>query len=79
MVIHTLSERRVSLLKITLMILINDIINLRNIDPKINDENQIMILMCSLLNSYKYFMNIMMYVRNNIPIEDVKTILNLKS
>lgn len=62
------------------MILINDIINLRNIDPKINDKNQVMmILMRSLSNSYKHFMNIMMYARNNIPIEDIKAILKLKS
>lgn len=61
------------------MILINDIINLRNIDPKINDKNQVMILMRSLSNSYKHFMNIMMYGRNNIPIEDIKAILKSKS
>ena len=54
------------------------VINLKNIDFRINNENQVIILMYSLSNSYEDFMNTMMYGKNTLFIEDVKAVLNSK-
>jgi hypothetical protein len=49
------------------IILINRIIlDMKNIDIKVNDEDQALILLCSLLNAFDNFVNSMLYGRDTI-------------
>ena len=54
--------------------IIND---LAKIDAKVDDEDQVILLLCSLPASYKGFRDMMIYGREKISLEDVK--LNLQA
>ncbi|MFQ6666236.1 hypothetical protein Gotur_032670 [Gossypium turneri] len=49
--------------------LLND---LKNVEIQIDDEVQVMLLLCSLPHSYKSFKETLIYGRNNLSFEDVK-------
>ena len=55
------------------------IVDMRNIDVKIDNEDHAIILLCFLLNSYKHFIDTMMYGRETLTVEEVKVALNLRS
>ena len=48
------------------------IVDLQNLEVKIEDEDQALILLCSLPQSYKHLREIILYGRETISIEDVK-------
>jgi hypothetical protein len=52
------------------------ILDLKNIDIKVDDENQDFILLCSLLDVFDNFVNSMLYGRDTISLADVKSALN---
>src|SRR6516165_1458187 len=54
------------------------ITDLRKIDVKIEDEDQAMMLLCSLPASYKNFRDTMIYSRDELSLEKVKSNLETK-
>jgi hypothetical protein len=52
------------------------LMDLKNIDIKIDDEDQALILLCSLLEFFDNFINSMLYGRDTISLIDVKSALN---
>lgn len=52
------------------------IMDLKAMDVKINDEDQALMLLCSLPSSYGNFVETMLYGRDTVTMEDVKASLN---
>ena len=53
------------------------ILNLKNIDVKIDDENQTHILLYSLAPSSEHFIHTILYGQDTPSMEDIKASLNL--
>lgn len=54
------------------------ILNLKDINVKIKDEEKIIIFLSSLPPSYEHFINTLLYERHTLTIEDAKEALSLK-
>ena len=52
------------------------ILDIKNIDIKVDDEDQALILLCSLPDAFDNFVNSMLYGRDTISLVDVKSALN---
>jgi len=52
------------------------ILEMKNIDIKVDDEDQTLILLCSIPNIFDIFVNSMLYGRDTIYLVDVKSALN---
>jgi hypothetical protein len=52
------------------------ILDIKNIDIKVNDEDQALILLCSLPDTFDNFVNSMLYSRDTISLADVKSTMN---
>ncbi|KAL5824752.1 hypothetical protein ACOSQ3_020815 [Xanthoceras sorbifolium] len=54
------------------------IMDLQNLDVNIEDEDQALLLLCSLPSSYRHFRETMLYRKDTISLKDVKTALETK-
>ncbi|KAL5761842.1 hypothetical protein ACOSP7_018106 [Xanthoceras sorbifolium] len=54
------------------------IMDLQNLDVKIDDEDQALLLLCLLPSSYRHFRETMLYGKYTISLNDVKTALETK-
>ena len=52
------------------------ILDMKNIDIKVDDEDEALILLCSLPDAFDNFVNSMLYGRDTISLVDVKSALN---
>ena len=52
------------------------ILDLKNIDIEVDDEDQALILLCSLLDMFDNFINSMLYGQDTISLTNVKSALN---
>ncbi|MBA0714473.1 hypothetical protein Golax_013444 [Gossypium laxum] len=52
--------------------------DLKNVEVQIDDEEQAILLLCSLPHSYKSFRETLIYGRDNLSFEDVKGYLLIK-
>jgi len=55
------------------------IMDLEKVEAKFSDEDQAILLLCSLSSSYDHFVETMMYSRTDISLADVKNALSSKS
>src|ERR1044072_309469 len=54
------------------------ILDLKNSDVKIDDEDQAILLLCSLPSSYEHFIDTMIYGREDLTMDEVKAALHSK-
>jgi hypothetical protein len=54
------------------------ILDLENIEFKIDDEDQVLLLLCSLPKSHAHFKETLLYVRDSLTFEDVQSTLYSK-
>ena len=54
------------------------LMDLKNIDVRIDEEDQALILLCLLPSSFENFINSMLYGRDTLSLKDVKSVLHFK-